>query len=66
LRYNLSTKGDATAQLAAELVSTKVTRQPVQTVEAILVAHGKGDTLNRIAFGVGVHHSAVKRGPGGR
>ncbi len=52
---------NATAQLAAELVAAKVTRQPVQTVEAILVAHQNGDALNRIAARVGVHHSAVKR-----
>ena len=51
----------ATAQLAAELVAARATRQPVQTVEAILVAHHNGDPLNRIAAAVGVHHSAVKR-----
>jgi len=53
--------GDATSQLAAELVAAKVTRQPVETVTAILVAHGSGDPLNRIAAAVGVHHSAVRR-----
>jgi hypothetical protein len=52
---------DATAQLAAVLVASKVTRQPVETVTAILVAHGNGDPLNRIAATVGVHHSAAKR-----
>jgi hypothetical protein len=51
----------ATAQLAAELVAAKVTRQPVDTVEAILVAHQDGDPLNRIAAAIGVHHSAVRR-----
>ena len=50
-----------TARLAAELVAAKVTRQPVETVEAILIAHHNGDPLNRIAAAVGVHHSAVKR-----
>ena len=50
-----------TAQLAAQLVAAKVTRQPVKTVTAILVANGNGDPLNRIAAAVGVHHSAVKR-----
>jgi hypothetical protein len=53
--------GAATAQLAAELVATKATRKPVETVEAILVAHENGDPLNRIAAALGVHHSAVKR-----
>mgnify|MGYP003608373536 CR=1 FL=1 len=52
---------DATARLAAELVATKTTRQPVETVEAILTAHRNGDPLNRIAATLGVHHSAVKR-----
>ena len=52
---------DATARLAAELVATKTTRQPVETVEAILTAHRNGDPLNRIAAALGVHHSAVKR-----
>ncbi len=52
---------DATARLAAELVATKTTRQPVATVEAILIAHHNGDPLNRIAATLGVHHSAVKR-----
>jgi hypothetical protein len=52
---------NATAQLASELVAAKVTRQPVETVEAILVAHENGDPLNRIAAAIGVHHSAVKR-----
>ncbi len=51
----------ATTQLAADLVAAKVTRQPVQTVEAILLAHHNGDPLNRIAAALGVHHSAVKR-----
>jgi hypothetical protein len=53
--------GDATAQLAAELVAAKVTRQPVETVEAILTAHENRNPLNRIAADLGVHHSAVKR-----
>ncbi len=52
---------DATARLAAQLVATKTTRQPVETVEAILTAHHNGDPLNRIAAALGVHHSAVKR-----
>ncbi|MCB0937639.1 MAG: DUF2637 domain-containing protein [Mycobacterium sp.] len=52
---------DAAIELAAHLVSSKVTRQPVATVEAILVAHHNGDPLNRIAANLGVHHSAVKR-----
>jgi hypothetical protein len=39
----LKRPGDATVQLAAELVAAKVTRQPVETVTAILVAHGNGD-----------------------
>lgn len=51
----------AHAQLAAELVAAKATRQPVETVEAILVANQNGDPLNRIAAVLGVHHSAVKR-----
>ena len=46
---------------AAQLVATKTTRQPVETVEAILTAHHNGDPLNRIAASLGVHHSAVKR-----
>ena len=54
-------RSTATAQLAAELVAAKVTRKPVETVEAILVAHRNGDPLNRIAANLGVHHSAVKR-----
>lgn len=49
------------ALLAEELVSAKVTRQPVETVEAILMAHQEGKPLNRIAADLGVHHSAVKR-----
>ena len=53
--------GEQTARLAAELVAAKITRQPVGTVEAILIAHGNGDPLNRIAAALGVHHSAVKR-----
>ena len=56
-----ATASSATAQLAAELVAAKVTGQPVETVEAILVAHEDGDPLNRIAATLGVHHSAVKR-----
>ena len=53
--------GEQTARLAAELVAAKATRQPVETVEAILIAHDNGDPLNRIAAALGVHHSAVKR-----
>ena len=53
--------GEQTARLAAELVAAKTTRQPVKTVEAILIAHDNGDPLNRIAAALGVHHSAVKR-----
>ena len=52
---------DATARVAAELVAAKVTRQPVETVEAILEAHQNGHPLNRIAANLRVHHSAVKR-----
>jgi len=55
------TVNDAAMQLAADLVSAKVTRQPVATVEAILAAHDNGDPMNRIAANLGVHHSAVKR-----
>lgn len=51
----------AIAELAAELVTAKVTRQPVETVEAILYAHHNDAALNRIAADLGVHHSAVKR-----
>ena len=51
----------ATAELAADLVAARVTRQPAPVVEAILEAHQKGDPLNRIAAALGVHHSAVKR-----
>ncbi len=51
----------ANAQVAAELVAAKVTRQPVETVEAILAAYQNGDPLNRIAAALGVHHSAVRR-----
>jgi len=54
-------RSNATAQLAAELGAAKVTRQPVETVLAILMAHNDGDPLNRIAAYLGVHHSAVKR-----
>jgi hypothetical protein len=43
------------------LVAAKVTRQPVETVTAILVTHGNGDPLNRIAATVGVHPKVVKR-----
>jgi hypothetical protein len=53
--------GAAIAQLAGQPVTAKVTRQPVDVVEAILVAHEKGAPLNRIAATVGVHHSAVRR-----
>ena len=61
-----ATAGDPTATIsaadrAAELVATKVTRQPVETVQAILEAHDRGDALNRIAANLGVHHSAVRR-----
>jgi hypothetical protein len=49
------------ATLAAQLVADKVTRQPVDTVQAILEAHERGDALNRIAADLGVHHSAVRR-----
>lgn len=52
---------DAIAQLAAKLVAAKATRQSVEKVEAILLAHQNGDPLNRIAAVLGVHHSAVKR-----
>lgn len=52
---------ESTSQLAAELVAAKTTRQPVETVAAILAADAKGDPLNRIAAHLGVHHSAVKR-----
>lgn len=52
---------DAIAQLAAKLVAAKATRQSVEKVEAILLAHQNGDPLNRIAAVLGVHHTAVKR-----
>ena len=52
---------DVAAKQAAELIAAKVTRKPVETVEAILVAYGNGDPLNRIAAAVAVHHSAGKR-----
>lgn len=49
------------ARRAAQLVAAKATRQPVQTVQAILESHERGDALNRIAAALGVHHSAVRR-----
>jgi hypothetical protein len=52
---------DPTARVAADLVAAKATRQPVETVQAILIAHQNGDPLNRIAADLRVHHSAVKR-----
>lgn len=65
-RAAAATAGDPTATMsaanrAAELVATRVTRQPVETVQAILEAHDRGDALNRIAADLGVHHSAVRR-----
>jgi len=53
--------GDATFDLAAELVRDKATKQPVEVVRAILEAHNNGDPLNRIAKNVDRHHTAVKR-----
>lgn len=55
------TVNDQTRELAATLVTEKVTRQPVETVVRILAAHDAGDPLNRIAKNIGVHHSAVAR-----
>ena len=52
---------EATQELAAALVAEKITRQPVDVVARILVAHARRDPLNRIAKNVGVHHSAVSR-----
>lgn len=49
------------ASRAAELVAAKLTRQPVETVQAILEAGDRGSALNRIAADLGVHHSAVRR-----
>jgi hypothetical protein len=51
---------DATDEAVA-LVQSRVTRQPVEVVRAILQAHNEDVALNRIAKDVGVHHSAVKR-----
>jgi hypothetical protein len=53
--------GDATSDLAAELVRDKATRQPVEIVRAVIAAHNNGDPLNRIAKDVDRHHTAVKR-----
>jgi len=53
-----------TEELKQELATTGgdcMTRQPVETVEAILAAHQDGDPLNRIAAAVGVQYSAVRR-----
>ena len=52
---------EATVDLAAELVRDKATKQPVELVHAVLVAHNNGDPLNRIAKNVDRHHTAVKR-----
>jgi hypothetical protein len=49
------------ADLAVALVESKVTRQPVEVVRAVLEAHDDGVVLNRIAKDVGVHHTAVRR-----
>ncbi len=56
-----SVADEPTRQLAATLVAEKITRQPVEAVARILVAHAQGDPLNRIAKNLGVHHSAVLR-----
>ncbi|AFM20104.1 Protein of unknown function (DUF2637) (plasmid) [Mycolicibacterium chubuense NBB4] len=48
-------------ELAETLVAEKATRQSVDTVAAILYAHGHGDAVNRIASELGVHHTAVTR-----
>ena len=47
--------------MAAEIAAQRITRQPVETVAAILTAHHHGDPVNRIAKQIGVHHSAVSR-----
>ena len=52
---------DPIRELAATLVAEKLTRKPVEVVARILAAHEQGEPLNRIAKGVGVHHSAVSR-----
>lgn len=46
---------------AAALVATEVTRQSVETVQAILEAHDRGTALNKIAKDVGAHHSTVRK-----
>lgn len=51
----------STRDLAEALVAEKVTRQPVESVVAILTAHDMGDPPNRIAKNLRVHHSAVSR-----
>jgi hypothetical protein len=53
--------GDATSDLAAELVRDKATKQSVEIVRAVIAAHDNGDPLNRIAKDVARHHTAVKR-----
>src|SRR4029079_16757486 len=53
--------GFGAADLALALVESKVTRQPIEVVRAVLIAHDNGEALNRIAKEVGVHHTAVKR-----
>ncbi|HKH51969.1 MAG TPA: hypothetical protein VKA77_09265 [Mycobacterium sp.] len=49
------------ADLAVALVESKVTRQPIDIVRAVLEAHHNGDALNRIAKDLNCHHTAVKR-----
>jgi hypothetical protein len=49
------------AEMAVALVESKVTRQPIDVVRAILEAHRDGVVLNRIAKDVNRHHTAVRR-----
>ena len=51
---------------AAELVAAKVTRKPVETVEAILMAHGKGDPLKPDRCHGRGPPQCRQEGPGGR
>ena len=51
----------ADAALASELIASRVTTQPIDTVIAVLEAHRKGATINAAARASGINFRTAQR-----
>ncbi len=60
-QYSVAETGQEDADLASELISSRVTTQPTETVIAVLSASRDGASINAAAIASGINYRTAQR-----